>query len=101
MDRWEISPLGGLARAASLTPERRIEIARRGFEALTKKRFGGVRRKAVEHLKRTGAIGPAPASPNQNPPDAEARLRRLHEQITGKEATHERPPGGTRGEDAG
>ena len=42
--------LGGLARAAALTPERRSEIARLGFAALTAQRFGGRRRKCAAWL---------------------------------------------------
>ena len=54
MTRKEAARLGGLARAARLTPARRRAIARMGFAALVEKRFGGDRRAAIEWLTRKG-----------------------------------------------
>ena len=45
-----IAPLGGKARAARLSPERRREIARMGFQAMVARRFGGDREAALEWL---------------------------------------------------
>ena len=56
MTRTEAARLGGLARAARLSPERRRAIAAMGFQALVEKRFGGNRRAAIEWLV---AAGPA------------------------------------------
>lgn len=56
MDRKESARLGGLARAAKLSPERRSEIARMGFDALVAKRYGGVRRKAARWLAERGLL---------------------------------------------
>jgi hypothetical protein len=52
--RSEAARLGGLARTTRLTPERRSEIARLGFQAWVEKRFGGDRRAAIDWLTRTG-----------------------------------------------
>ena len=57
--------LRGIARAAKLTPARRREIAKRGFQALVAKRFGEDRRRAIDWLvaKRPGRVdadSPAP-----------------------------------------
>ena len=54
MTRKEAARLGGLARAARLSPARRREIAARGFQALVEKRFGGDRRAAIEWLVAAG-----------------------------------------------
>ena len=54
MTRKEAARLGGLARAARLTPARRREIAAMGFQALVDKRFGGDRRAAVAWLVAAG-----------------------------------------------
>ena len=54
MTRKEAARLGGLARAARLTPARRREIAAMGFQALVDKRFGGDRRAAIDWLTRKG-----------------------------------------------
>ena len=45
-----IAPLGGRARAAKLTPERRRAIAQMGFAALVNRRFGGDRQAALDWL---------------------------------------------------
>ena len=54
MTRTEVARLGGLARAARLTPARRREIARMGFAALVVKRFAGDRRTAINWLIAAG-----------------------------------------------
>ena len=54
MTRKEAARLGGLARAARLTPARRREIAAMGFQALVEKRFGGDRRAAIKWLIAAG-----------------------------------------------
>ena len=54
MTRTEAARLGGLARAARLTPARRSEIARMGFAALVVKRFAGDRRAAIAWLVAAG-----------------------------------------------
>jgi len=45
---------GGRARAAALTPERRAEIARMGFEATTERYFDGDAAAHIEWFIRTG-----------------------------------------------
>jgi hypothetical protein len=45
-----IASLGGKARAAKLTPERRKEIARQGFAAMVARHFGGDKAAAIEWL---------------------------------------------------
>ncbi len=54
MNRTEAARLGGIARAAKLAPARRREIAKRGFQALVEKRFGGDRRRAIDWLVAKG-----------------------------------------------
>ena len=54
MTRKDAARLGGLARAARLSPERRRAIAAMGFQALVEKRFGGDRRAAVAWLVAAG-----------------------------------------------
>jgi hypothetical protein len=54
MTRKEAARLGGLARAARLSPARRRAIARMGFAALVEKRFGGDRRAAINWLVAAG-----------------------------------------------
>jgi hypothetical protein len=54
MTRSEAARLGGLARAARLSPTRRRAIAAMGFQALVEKRFGGDRRAAIDWLTRKG-----------------------------------------------
>jgi hypothetical protein len=83
MTRSEAARLGGLARAARLTPERRVEIAKQGFRAMVAARFQGDRKKAIEWLTAKGlaALDPFPrngAWPDPGPmprpepgPDAE------------------------------
>ena len=82
MTRTEAARLRGIARAAKLTPARRREIAKRGFQALVAKRFGEDRRRAIDWLvaKRAGrARRRLPASPAEvlRPrTDATGRTRR-------------------------
>ena len=45
-----IAPLGGKARAARLSPERRREIARQGFAAMVARHFAGDKAAAIEWL---------------------------------------------------
>jgi hypothetical protein len=54
MTRRDAARLGGLARAARLSPTRRREIAAMGFQALVDQRFGGDRRAAIDWLTRKG-----------------------------------------------
>ena len=54
MTRRDAARLGGLARAARLSPARRREIAAMGFQALVDKRFGGDRRAAINWLIAAG-----------------------------------------------
>jgi hypothetical protein len=54
MDRTQIARMGGMARAARLTPARRSEIARMGWQALVAKRFGGDSAAAVRWLTARG-----------------------------------------------
>ena len=54
MTRRDAARLGGLARAARLSPERRRAIARMGFAALVEKRFAGDRAAAIDWLTRKG-----------------------------------------------
>jgi hypothetical protein len=54
MTRRDAARLGGLARAARLSPERRRAIAAMGFQALVEKRFGGDRAAAIEWLVAAG-----------------------------------------------
>ena len=54
MTRRDAARLGGLARAARLSPERRREIARMGFQALVEKRFGGDRAAAIDWITQKG-----------------------------------------------
>jgi len=54
MTRRDAARLGGLARAARLSPARRREIAAMGFQALVDKRFGGDRRAAIAWLIAAG-----------------------------------------------
>ena len=75
-----IAPLGGRARAARLTPERRRAIARRGFQAMVHRRFGGDRQAALDGLTAKGqwAQDPAPwngffRDPGPMPPPADDR----------------------------
>jgi hypothetical protein len=49
-----IAPLGGRARAAQLTPARRREIARQGFQAMVDRHFGGDRVAALAWLTAKG-----------------------------------------------
>jgi hypothetical protein len=46
---------GGRARAAQLSPQRRREIARAGWEGLIRRRFGGDREAAERWFGRLGA----------------------------------------------
>lgn len=46
----EYASLGGQARAAKLTPERRSSIARKGFWGLVNKRFDGDKERALNWL---------------------------------------------------
>jgi hypothetical protein len=48
MTRRDAARLGGLARAARLTPARRRAIAAMGFQALVDQRFAGDRRAAIK-----------------------------------------------------
>jgi general stress protein YciG len=81
MTRAEAAKLGGRARAAALTPERRSEIARLGFDALVSKRFGGVRRKAVAHLQQNRGL---PAGvPSATPEEGRQRLHDLWHKLNG------------------
>ena len=54
MDRKQFSSLGGQARAARFTPERRSEIARQGWEAMVARRFGGDRAAAIAWFRKAG-----------------------------------------------
>ena len=54
MNRTETARLGGIARAAKLSPARRREIAALGFAGLVEKRFGGDRQAAIDWLTRKG-----------------------------------------------
>jgi general stress protein YciG len=76
VDRREIARMGGLARARALSPERRSEIARMGYEALVAKRFGGNRKATVKHLEAGGKIEPT------RPATAE-ELHELHRRLMG------------------
>ena len=51
------SALGGDSRAAVLTPERRREIARAGFQGFVDKYFKGDRQSALGYIGRLGAWG--------------------------------------------
>ncbi|MBV8231773.1 MAG: hypothetical protein JO329_17455 [Planctomycetaceae bacterium] len=54
MTRRDAARLGGLARAARLSPTRRRAIARMGFAALVAKRFAGDRHAAIKWLIAAG-----------------------------------------------
>jgi hypothetical protein len=94
-----IAPLGGRARAARLTPERRQEIARQGFQALVRRKFGGDRGAAVEHLIGQGRMARldraraalahlARAHGLDLPPDATAaELRAAFRRLTGADGS--------------
>jgi general stress protein YciG len=45
-----IASQGGKARARTLSPERRSEIAKKGFQAMVDKHYGGDRSKATAML---------------------------------------------------
>ncbi len=98
-----IASLGGKARAARLSPERRREIARQGFQALVRRRFGGDRGAAIAHLIGQGRMARldlaraalahlARVHGLDLPPDAAAaELRAAFHQLTGATEDREEP----------
>lgn len=65
MDHREAGRLGGIARAEKLSAERRRAIARMGWEALVRRRFGGDRDAAKAWLVGAGRFASRPTTAEQ------------------------------------